>query len=269
MILQTLVPMSGRLAAVRCTNNYIMQQDMWIRLQDCPYENPGLIVMNNVLLSVGGARSSYVPFSDSYVQTNKLFCLEGKKWKKHFPSMNTTRSSPELATQSHYLIVIGGWDQSYHSIASVELLDEETKKWSLLQDLPHPLYHPSVTFCGEQLYILSGWDEGGYYSSLQLSTSNGPVLAWTPIPQPPVYSSTIATLTGVPVVVGGRDRESHTINSTVYSLSHGQWVECGHLCEARYDCLVTSHSTSHMLVVVGGINSTHHDSATVQLCSVV
>ena len=248
---------------------YIIQQDMWIQLQDCPYENPRLIVMNNLLLSVGGQISSYVPFSDSYVYTNKILCLQGEKWKKIFPRMNIARSSPGVAIQLHYLIVIGGYNQSGH-IASLEILDEETNKWSLLQDSPCPLYNPSATLCGEHLYILSEGDDEVYCSSLQLSTSSGspPALTWTPIPQPPVYNSTIATLSGVPVLVGGEDRESRTTTSTVYSLSHGQWVECGHLCETRSQYLVASHNTSHMLVVVGGIASTG-PSATVQLCSVV
>ena len=174
---------------------------MWIQLQDCPYEDPGLIVMNNLLLSVGGRRFSNALFIDGYVyiRTNKLFCLQWEKWKKHFPSMNIARSRPGLATQSHYLIVIGGWGQSDHAMASVEIFDEETNKWSLLQDLPRPLHRPSATLCGEHLYILSGLrDERGYYSSLKLSTSSGspPALTWTPIPQPPAYWSTIATLSG-------------------------------------------------------------------------
>ena len=101
---------------------------------------------------------------------------------------------------------------------------------------------------------LSGWDEGGYCSSTgDLSTSSGspPDLTWTPIPQPPVYASTIATLSGVPVLVGGAVRGIGTYSSTVYSLSHGQWVECGHLCEARSVCLVASLTTSHNYVSDG------------------
>ena len=253
---------------------YILQQDMWKQLQDCPYENPGLIVMNNLLLSVGGRRSSSVPTSNSYVVTNKLFHLQGKKWKEHFPSMNTARSYCTVITTLHYLIVIGGNHQSGRPIASVEVFDEETKTWSLLGDLPRPLRLPSATLCGNQLYVLSGdWVGVGYCCSLQERSTfsqSPPALTWTPIPLPPVYWSTIASLSGVPVVVGGKVRGRGTYSSTVYSLSHGQWVGCGHLCEARSDCLVASLSTSHnMLVVVGGVNSTGCDSATVEFCNVV
>ena len=245
---------------------YTMQQDKWTQLQNCPYENCALVVKNNYLLCVGG-------YTSSCVVTKELFRQQGEEWKEHFPSMNTARYRCTAITVSHYLIVIGGHDQSSDPIASVEILDDTTKKWSHLRDLPRPLHLPSATLCGNQVYILSGWDEGGYCSSTgDLSTSSGspPDLTWTPIPQPPVYASTIATLSGVPVLVGGLVRRSRTYSSTVYSLSRGQWVECGHLCEARAECLVASLTTSHnMLVVVGGADSTHQYSATVQLCSVV
>ena len=245
---------------------YIIQQDMWIQLQDCPYQQSGLVMMNNCLMSVGGYTSSYVP-------TNKLFCLRGEEWKEQFPSMNTARFSPALAVQQHYLIVIGGYNQYCYSIASVEILDAESIKWSMLGNLPCPLDWPSATLCGEQLYVLAGKSDGeGYCCSLQeLSTSSvlPPSLTWTPFPQPPVSDSTIATLSGVPVVVGGRGRGTGIYNSTVYALLDGQWVECGHLNEARSDCLVASLNTSHMLVVVGGIAFPGLVSATVQLCSVV
>ena len=243
---------------------YIMQQDKWIQLQNCPYSNSGLVIINNSLLSVGG--------SAFRLKTNKLFRLQRKKWKEYIPSMNTARSHPGLATQSHHLIVIGGRDENDKPIASVEVFDDQTKTWTLLSNLPHPLNRPSATLCGEQLYVLSGdYKSEGYCCSIkELSTSSGspPALTWTPIPRPPVYLSTIATLSGVPVVVGGSVRERDTTSSTVYSLSHGQWMECGHLYEARFDCLVASHSTSHMLVVVGGFDSNLRKSATVELCSV-
>ena len=244
---------------------YTIQEDEWIQLQNCPYVNGALVMKNNFLLCVGGRTSDSYP----YVPTNQLFRLQGEEWKEHFPSMNTARYSCAAITVSHYLLVIGGYRQSGDRIASVEMLDSQTKKWSHLTDLPRPLPRPSATICGNQVYVLSWGNEGGYCSPIaELLTSSGsrPALTWTPIPQPPVYASTIATLSGVPVLVGGAVRGIGTYSSTVYSLSHGQWVECGHLCEARSVCLVASLTTSHMLVM-GGRDSTGHDSATVELCS--
>ena len=249
---------------------YIIQKDMWIQLQNSLYRAFGLVVKDNYLLSVGGRTST----GD---RIKKLFRLQGEEWKEHFPSMNTARSIPALAAQPHYLIVIGGHRQFCDPIASVEVLDDlRNTSWSVFGDLPHPLSNPSATLCGEQLYVLSGGLDGeGYCCSLRdLCTYSGspPALTWTPIPQPPVCYSTIATLSGVPVLVGGRGTDSRksTDSSSVYSLSHGQWVECGRLCEARYHCLVAGLTTSHnMLVVVGGFDSTISSSATVELCSVV
>ena len=242
-----------------------ISQDVWKRLPDCPYQDSGLSIKKNCLLSVGGSGYGC-----------EIFYLEGEGWRNRLPNMKTGRSRPAVVTLPHHLIVIGGLGQSNRPIASVEVLDDQTNTWTELQDLPRPLGYPSATVCGEQLYVLpGGWaDRGeGYSCSIsELSTSSGspPALTWTPIPLPPVYWSTIATLSGHPVTIGGVDRETRTYTSTVYSLSHGQWVECGHLCEARYHHLVASLTTctSHMLVVVGGHSFTGY-SATVELCSVV
>ena len=102
---------------------YMIQQDKWIQQQNCPYENSGLVIMNNYLISVGGHTSRYV-------RTNKLFKLQGKKWEGHFPSMNTARSHSALTTLLHHLIVIGGYFQYDDPIASVEVLNAQTNKWS-------------------------------------------------------------------------------------------------------------------------------------------
>ena len=244
----------------------ITQQNGWQQLQNSPYLDSGLVVKNNNnLLAVGGRTSTGV-------RTNELFCLHGKEWKEYFPHMNTARSHPAVATKLHYHIVIGGYGKPGCPVSSVEVFSEENNTWILLGDLPHPLGRPSATVCGEQLYVLSGeWGSEGYSCSLkELSISSGspPALTWTPIALPPVCRSTIATLSGMPVAVGGEVRESLTYTSTIYSLSHGQWVECGHLCKARCYTLVASLITSHMLVVVGGANSLG-SLATVELCSVV
>ena len=242
---------------------YIIHQDMWIQLQNCPYENCALVVKNNCLLSVGGRTTSNIP-------TDKLFHLQADEWKEQFPSMNTARYCPALTAPQYYLIAIGGHGQFGHPIASVEVLNYHNNTWIPLGDLPHPPRYPSATLCGEQLFVLSGWgDDEGYCCSLgELFTSNGSphALTWTPIPLPPVYFSTIAALFGVPVVVGGKVRGKGTYSSTIYSLSDGQWVECCHLSESRHCCLAASLSTSNIFVVVGGIAPTGR-SATVELCT--
>ena len=119
---------------------YTIQQDKWIQLQNCLYEHCALVVKNNYLLCVGGCISG--------VPTNKLFQLQQKEWKEYFPNMNTARYLCTAIAVSHYLIVIGGYGH-YGPIASVDILDDQTKKWSLLRNLPRPLPLPSATICGQ------------------------------------------------------------------------------------------------------------------------
>lgn len=249
---------------------YNIHEDKWRNLPESPYQDSGLVMMNNALFSVGGHKFG------TDVPTNKLFRLQGEEWKEHFPNMNTARSSPALAAHTKYTFVIGGHAR-YRNISSVEVISEENNTWSIqvLGHIPHPFQHPSATLCGEQLYVLSGGDDNeGYCCSLQemLTSSHPieslPVLTWTRIPLPPVHQSTIATLSRQTVLVGGTMRGSDTRSSTVYSLSRGQWVECGHFCEARFHCLAVS--ISQKIVVVGGWDSSGWSStAKVESLSVV
>ena len=57
------------------------------------------------------------------------------------------------------LIVGGGWGSASSALATVEVMDIETHEWFRAENLPEPLFHASMTLCGDQVYILGGYDE--------------------------------------------------------------------------------------------------------------
>ena len=246
------------------TNNiyqYHVRDDKWKKLPSSPYQDSGLVVRDNTLVAIGG------------VQTNnfmkKVFSLRGKKWKEDLPPLNNARSSPAVATHSTYIFAIGGYSDFNTRVATVEIL-EQYSKWTVLDNLPHPLPHPSATVCGSKFYVVGANGDGYSCSLSQIATSSHPmrsppVLTWTPIPPSPVTRSTIACLSNKPLLVGGADRNTHAYSPTIYILSQGQWVECGSLSDGRYYCLVASLSEKEM-VVVGDLGG--HPNM-VELCSVV
>jgi hypothetical protein len=68
---------------------------------------------------------------------------------------------------------------------SVEVMDTETLVWSTVACFPHPYSGASVAICGDQLYMLGGYDDMGETKSvltcsltelLQSSTSS----SWCP-----------------------------------------------------------------------------------------
>ena len=245
------------------TNNiyqYHVRDDKWKKLPSSPCEDSGLVAIDNILVAIGGRQNSN--------SMKKVFSPRGKKWKEDLPPLNNARSSPSVTTYSTYIFAIGGDHYCHTRVTTVEMLDEYNMSWTVLDNLPHPLYLPLATVCGSKLYLV-GYDDGYSCSLRQIATSShrmrsSSALTWTPLPPSPVKYSTIACLSNKPLLVGGIDRNTGSYSHTVYILSQGQWVECGSLSGGRCQCLVASLSEKEM-VVVGGIRD-HYQLNWVELC---
>ena len=247
---------------LRGTNSiyqYHVRDDKWKKLPSSFCRDSGLVVRDNTLVAIGGKQN--------YNFMKKVFSLRGKKWKEDLPPLNNARSSPAVATHSIYIFVIGGYCDYNTRVDTVEMLDQYST-WTMLNRLPHPLYHPSAIVCGSKLYVVGDYDDGYSCSLSQIATSSHPMrsppaITWTPMPPSPVTYSTIACLSNKPLLVGGKDRNTFVDSRTIYILSQGQWMECGSLSVGRSRCLVASLSEKEMVVVGGyGRNS-------LELCSVV
>ena len=193
--------------------------------------------------------------------TNRLFTLRHGKWLRQwkwvevYPPMNTARSYPAVVSTSHgdYLIAIGGFDNGW--TAAVELFQVKSRRWYKLTDLPQPLALPSATICGDQLHVI-GHDSNGYSCSLQSLPSNDrPItspltLSWKPLSPLPVQRSTVATLCGQLVLIGGRQVWQSPVNP-IHQLVEGRWVKIGSMTSGRWQCLAVSPSPDRIMIVGG------------------
>ena len=219
----------------------------WEELPPCPYFNSGLIIIDGKLTAVGGCTCDFM----LSVRTNKVFILQQGQWFEQYPPMNTERSEPAVVGTSDgiYIFVIGGCIDD--NATTVEIFHVTNRRWYEVEYLPPPLYRPSATICGNQLYII-GETYTGYSCSLQaLLPSDQPItshniLSWTPLPQLPVSTSTAVTLSGQLVIVGGQRSES-----AIHQLIHGQWVEIGSLSTGRSGCLIVTLSPDKIMIVGG------------------
>ena len=235
-------------ATYRSLDCFECSTEKWMERPSCVYNNPGLVVINNELTTVGGIDSSRV--------TNRLFTLRQGEWVGEYPAMNTARSRPAVVSTSDgdYLIVIGGFVSVRIATATVELFQVKNRKWYKLTDLPQPLYRPSATICGDKLNTI-GRDGNGYSCSLQSLPSNDrPItspltLSWEPLPPLPVKESTAATLCGQLVLIGGSQDRS-PVNS-IHQLVEGQWVDIGSMTSNRQLCLAVSLSPDRIMIVGG------------------
>ena len=228
---------------------YQVSTEKWQELPPSPYHNSRLVIIDRELTAVGG--------QDGSRYTNKVFTLRQGEWVEHYPPMNIARSTPAVVSTSdgNYIVVIGG--DGVRWTARAELFHVRSRRWYKLTNLPQAVTLPSATICDNQLYVI-GSDGSGYSCSLQAllssdqsitSQSISIILKWTPLPQLPVTGSTVATLCGQLVTVGGM-RSWSQVNS-IHQLLDGQWVKIGSMSSGRRMCLVVTPSPDKMMIVGG------------------
>ena len=236
----------------------------WHRLPDAPHTHSTLVVVHHILTMVGGEISGRA--------TDSLLSLmgkgRGKKWLPHLPAMPTKRYFTAAVCSGHSLIVAGG--DGSNRLATVELLDTDTRQWSIASSLTRPLTNATISICGERLYMLGGEDQTGLTHSvlscsipellqscqtqplagkLRTAPANKSTI-WRQVADAPHYLSSCATLCGQLVTVGGCDEAGYTSAISVYNETTDSWEAMGNMPTARHWALVAI--LNGKMMVVGG-----------------
>ena len=259
----------------------------WSGFPDGKFQNFGLVVLGNHLVSVGGQT-----LSGDYGTTSELLSLslspKKKQWVKILPPMSTNRCNPAavnvasgevLATGSRVLVVAGGYDRG-KELACVEVLDVGSNVWYSVPGLPEKMSNLVGTCCHEELFFGGGFAGRAsksvfacpLASLLRCSNSDacenngiegrggerGEGGFWRHVRDLPVTNSTVAVFCGSLLAVGGTCDFSDTPTNRVYRLSteSGEWEEACVMRHRRERCFVAAlaSSTATKLVVVGGVS---------------
>lgn len=233
------------------------------------HTNCALTIIEDQLTTVGGGGFPY---------TNKIYSFtdEGRYglWAELIPPMPTRRQWTASLHTGTDLIVAGGWGSANVALKTVEIFNLQTQKWIIAADLPEPLFHASMSLCGDQVYILGGYDESKQPSSavytcslnalLHSSTTfqeTSKIAVWQTIADLPVTESTCVSLHGQLLAIGGRDSSLKSTTAVFkYSLSLKCWELISHMFTPRHLCFAAVISNNR-LVVVGGENSTLPDDS--------
>jgi N-acetylneuraminic acid mutarotase len=236
--------------------SYNVYSKKWSKLPKCPYHYSSLAVINGQVTAIGGCKD----FFNMDTHSNKLLSLPG--YTEVFPAMPTKRRSTAAVTSREHLIVAGGGGTTglLNKINIVEVMDTKTLVWSTVASLPHPYADASGTICGDQLYMLGGWDDKDKTKSvptcsltelLLLSSSSS---IWHRVADAPAYLSTCAAVNGELLAVGGCDKDDKPSSAIhKYNPTTNSWDLINYMPTARYDCLVVVLQTNEMMVVGGGI----------------
>ena len=261
----------------------------WRRLPAAPHTHFTLVVVQRVLTMVGGELRPGGA-------TDSLLSLmgegRGKKWLPNLPAMPTKRYRTVVVCSGRFLIVAGGKVDSCNRLTTVEVLDTDTRQWSIASSLTHSFIRATISICGERLYMLGGWDQTGSQAARCVLSCSVPELLQSCKPQPlagklrtaPAYQSTIwqhvadaphylsscATLCGQLVAVGGWEADMHmyTRAITVYNERTDSWEAKGDIPTARCLALVAILNGKMMVVggEVGGWRGTATDVVEILLC---
>ena len=258
----------------------IQGNEEWSRLPDNPNGGFSLAVVDGLLTSVGG-------FSSSYVDTNTLLSLTGKrerKWSEVFPPMPTPRSLTACISTEKALVVAGGYARgsldtvvavvvavgtAYDYLATVEVMDINTKQWTTVCPLPQKLKTLSGIVSGNSLYLAGGYTRGftGGYGSKSVFTCSLPDLwqpgsrirqtlttsnAWKEISSLPVAGSTLASFGGHLLAIGGYGfLNGRTTNVYRYESDTNSWHVISQMKNKRAWCSAVTLPEDR-LIVVGG-----------------
>ena len=245
---------------------------LWSTLPDSSYEFFSLAVIEGLLTCVGGCSGGY-----GGPRTNTLHSLtrggHKRQWSEVFPPMPTARSGTASVTTEQALVVAGGWD-GRENLDTVEVMTIATKQWTIAQHLPHPLSLISGTICGDQLYLGGGCigvaepsksvltcsltdllppqSLGARLRTLSLTTKPG---VWREIKNLPVTQSTLTTLGGHLLAIGGRS-DSHGPTADVHRYDHqtDSWHVVSKMRNKRFWPL-SAVLPENQLIVVGGLGS--------------
>ena len=268
---------SKKVFAYNSTNNN------WSGLPKCPNYGFSLAIVNSLLTAIGGETA------DNKV-TNTLLSLTDNKWTEQFPPMPTKRWVTAVVCSGRSLIVAGGVGKRDKKLSTVEVMDTETLQWSTASSLLHPLYLASATLCGDQVYMLGGFDHGDEYSksvftcslaaliqSCQpqslggqlktLSLASGPKV-WYQLADTPVTLSTCTSLHEQLLVVGGNDSDDKKTTAIhMYNTTTNSWKVISHMATSRCQCLLTVLPHNELMVVGG--HTADGDTTSVQIASIV
>ena len=241
----------------------ILGNEQWSRLPDNPNTAFSLAVIDGLLTSVGGYDSRYKDIKTLLSLTGEV---ERKKWSKVFPPMPTPRYFTACITTEKALVVAGG--RAGGDLATVEVMDINTKQWTTVCPLPQKSSSPSGIVCGDSLYLAGGFTGGSESKSVftcslpdlwqtetlgsrirrTLTRSN----VWKEISSLPVTGSTLASFGGHLLAIGGYDDSGNPTTDVYRYDSHtDSWHVISQMKNKRWLCLAVT-LPEDQLIVVGG-----------------
>ena len=249
----------------------------WAELPPCPNGAFALVVINKVLVAVGG-----FDYKDrDTAMLLSLVTVRGEHvWRELLPRMPSRRSFVATACNQDVLVVAGGSYCISQYLNTVEVLDIANNLWYVASDLPLSLSEASANICGNKLFIVGGCNETKWTNSviacslsvLVSSSHSADDLFPPPLPSlwkrhcdiPAVRCASVAVDNQL-LAVNGKLKDGKRTNSIyLYKEEADKWEEVGATVLPRTACLVVILSRRRLLVV-GGYTESDSNYSTLEM----
>ncbi len=225
---------------------YELSNNKWHKLPLFPKNAFTIVSVDDMLTTVGGV-------SGTHIYSNKLYSYINNEWVEYFPRMPTRRRRPGVVYANNTLIVARGSDSII--VTTIEILNTANRQWSVVASLPVPNDHPSLTICGDYVYIHPRTNDQEKYSvyrcSLRQLTQSEPSSAiWEKIAPLPVYYSSLVTINGHLLAVGGVDSNIGR-SKDIYQYNMTSWIVVNQMSTSRSSCSIAALPESKLMVVGG------------------
>ena len=243
-----------RPAGSRTVYGFKVQSMQWCLMPEHPLNGFTIVCVDHLLTSVGGKRDGFL---GEYC-TDDVFSLIDRKWVKHFPPMPMKRITPTALYTNNALVVAGGRYSATIYCVKVAVLNTQTKQWSSVSSLPFSMAQASSAVCGDHIYFTAGYAAPVQEKCAVLTCSLKALVQskresklWKKITSLPVHSSSLASVNGRLLAVGGKD-SSDGLNKDIFEFdpAANSWNFVGQTTVAGTSCL-TAVLPGNRLMVVG------------------
>ena len=232
--------------SARSVWEYNSTSQQWNQLPEHPLWGFSLVSVENELVTVGGFYKNKLRLTKF---SNKLYSFEEGKWEEKYPPMPTKRWECTAFYRNPELVVLGG--AQGNDLTCVEVLNIFNKQWTSVTSLPSPSRQLSVTVCGDYMYIHDAQPESNF--SIVRCSLLSLVVYWEEIASLPVRTSTLVTVNGHLLAMGGKsseDLETNDINQ--YDPDTDSWQIVSQMKIGRSRCAAAVLPDNKLMVVGGG-----------------
>ena len=247
-------------------HRYDPQTQQWTTLPEYQYWAFTMAEVNHQLVLVGGqdklAQDKFTFNKPKAIASNAvaMYSPSQRRWEHPYPSMNTPRYYPAVATYKQHLVVAGGCDgdgRDRCALAAVEILNTSTSHGHWLSitsmSLPVSCSQMSSAIVHDTLYLLGG------SLAMQVLSVSLPALTqtdkspaqWRTLPDVPLQCSTAIAVHGSLLAVGGTHGGRRSSAIHVYDQEKNAWTKFGELTTARSSCACCLLPSGEILIAGG------------------